>query len=244
MTRKALHFTAAMAVTAALVAITTISPPVAHADNSSDLLSMINAARVSAGRPALVVDATLTAAAQQWSQQMATTGVLADPGVALKVPAGWTKVGENVGSGADMTAIFTAWKSQPDHYAIMVDPAFTLAGVAVVSNSNGVLYASNFLEARKATTTTVARASTTTVAKTTTTSAATTTTSEAPSPTTTGLGSATTTTAPFGTGAPIAVGPVHGVSHGTAPWVYVVGGAALLALIGAGYGLRRRLIRR
>ncbi len=243
MSRKMLHI--AKAATTAMAGLLTlvISMPAAHADSSSDLLATINDARASAGRPALVADATLTAAARQWSAQMASRGALADANVASMIPAGWSKVGENVASGGNVAAIFNAWQVQPDHNAVMLDPAFTLTGVAVVAGSNGVLYASEFLEGRKAPTTTT---TTTTVAKTTTTSTATTTTTTSTVTTTTlattGLGNSTVTTAPFGTASPIALGPVHNAGYGATPWIFAVGGGALalLGLIGAGFALRGR----
>jgi len=136
-----------IAVIAGLVPLAaSISP--ASADPVSDLLGMVNNLRSTLGVAALVTDPTLTSVAQQWSQQMASTGTLAhNPNLNTQILPGWTKTGENAGTGASLAGIFSALSLSPGHYANMVDPTFNLTGVGVAADSAGTLWITEDFEA-------------------------------------------------------------------------------------------------
>lgn len=113
----------------------------AHADPASDFVSRTNALRASKGIAPLGVDSRLTSIAQRWASHMASTQTLAhNPDLANEIPSDWEKYGENVGTGPSVDAIQQAFVNSPHHYANLVDPDFTLIGVAVVIDSRGALW--------------------------------------------------------------------------------------------------------
>lgn len=80
------------------------------------------------------------AIAQAWSQHLASTGTLAhDRQLANLAPSEWMKLGENVGTGPTCDAIATAFWNSPEHKVNIMDPAFSVVGIATV-DVNGIIY--------------------------------------------------------------------------------------------------------
>lgn len=135
------------AMVAALPLVAGVAP--ARADNAGTLLGLVNSLRRVHGAAPLSYDANLTATAQQWSAHMAAAGVLShNPSYGSGVAPGWTKLGENVGEGGDLMAIFNALVASPFHFANMVDPSFNLTGIAVAVGSGNTLWVTEDFEAR------------------------------------------------------------------------------------------------
>jgi hypothetical protein len=137
-----------------VVAITAFCLPLlafvtpAQADLPSDLVTLVNNLRVGVSAAPLATDPTLTSAAQQWANHMASTGVLAhNPNLATQAPSGWTKIGENIGDGFSLTGVFNALVASPDHYANMVDRTFNRTGVGVATDSRGQVWVAEELAA-------------------------------------------------------------------------------------------------
>jgi hypothetical protein len=129
----------------------TTSMSSARADNVSSLLGLVNNLRTARGVPGLAADPALTSAAQQWSAHMASTGTLAhNPSLPSQVPSGWSRLGENVGDGGSVTAVFNALVAEPAHLANMIEPSYNLAGFAVVAGAGGTLWITQDFEARGA----------------------------------------------------------------------------------------------
>ena len=146
MRRQMLRFVLALAAAALPFAVT---PPAAHADSVSTMLSLVNGLRSARGEAPLAPDPNLTAVAQQWSAQMASSGVLSHNGnLTAMVGGGWTRIGENVGTGGSLTAVFNALVASAPHFANMTDPAFNLTGIAVVTAGNGTLWITEDFEGR------------------------------------------------------------------------------------------------
>ena len=146
MRRQLLHFALGL-ITAALPLA--IAMPSAHADSVRTMLDLVNGLRSSRGIPALAVDPTLTAAAQQWSVHMAAGRCLShNANLTSMVAPGWTRIAENVGTGGSLNSVFNALLASPPHYANMTDPAFTLTGIGVVTAGNGTLWVTEDFEAR------------------------------------------------------------------------------------------------
>jgi hypothetical protein len=113
----------------------------AHADAPTDLLASVNNLRSAVSVPALTADVSLTTVAQQWANHMASTDVLAhNPNLSTQAPSGWTKMGENIGEGYSLTAVFNVLAGSPAHYANMVDPAFNHTGIGVATDSSGQVW--------------------------------------------------------------------------------------------------------
>ena len=125
-----------------VLAMSVLGVPSASAASSAeaDVLGRINDLRASVGATPLEVDPGLTAVAQRWATQMASTNTLMhNPGLAVEVPAGYTWVAENVGAGTDLDIVDTFLKNSPAHYQNMTNPTFDRVGVGVVE-ANGRVY--------------------------------------------------------------------------------------------------------
>jgi hypothetical protein len=100
----------------------------------------VNKFRAGTGVAILAVDPGLASVAQQWANHMAATGALAhNPNLATQAPQGWTKMGENIGSGYSVTAVYNSLASGP-YAANMVDPAYNRTGVGVATDAKGQVW--------------------------------------------------------------------------------------------------------
>jgi len=110
----------------------------------SAFVAKINALRASKGLGQLAVYGELTTIARNWSQQMANAGAIShNANFPNQVTADWKKLGENVGRGGTVDALFTAFVNSPHHYENLVDPAFNYVGVGVVVTPDGTIWTSH-----------------------------------------------------------------------------------------------------
>ncbi len=133
-----------------VVAIVTFSMPIVAlaaparaqgADGPSNMVTWVNTLRASVGAATLATDPTLTSVAQQWATKMASTGVLShNPDLSTEAPSGWTEIGENIGDGYNLTAVYNALVASPPHYANMVNTAYNRTGVGVAADSSGQVW--------------------------------------------------------------------------------------------------------
>ncbi len=110
------------------------------------LLGLINAYRAENGAPPLALSQTMSVAAEQQSQDMATNDFLGHTGsngssyVDRLTAAGYIDSGsasENVFAGDETAAgAFGWWKNSPHHNATMLDPANVAIGIARANNPN------------------------------------------------------------------------------------------------------------
>lgn len=134
------RITTALVVVAAVAASLALAMTPADAStraSAGDYYSLINSLRTSRGLPALQVDGALAASASVWANHMMSTSTLShDPNLGSAV-AGWSKIGENVGTGPTTDSIWNAFLNSPAHLGNLLDPAYTHMGVAVVVDSRG-----------------------------------------------------------------------------------------------------------
>lgn len=128
--------TAIVTVTAVLIGVLAVAVAPADASgadrSASSYYSLINDLRASHGLGPLAIDNALAGSAQSWAQHMADTGTLShDPALGSAV-SGWTKLGENVGTGPNVDQIWQAFLRSPGHLDNLLDPAFTHMGVGFV----------------------------------------------------------------------------------------------------------------
>ena len=120
-----------------------VAAPVGAASTSSgdeaQFVALINQLRASKGLPGLAVNGQLAAQARAWSADMSANGLRENPDEASGAPAGWTVLGENVGTGSSVGDVEAAFVHSAPHYANLVGPRFNLVGVGVVV-SNGALW--------------------------------------------------------------------------------------------------------
>jgi hypothetical protein len=107
----------------------------------TDFLGWVNNLRATVNDAPLVSDATLTSVAQQWANHMAGTESLThNPSLSTQAPSGWTKMGENIGEGFSLSAVYNALVGSPTHYANMVDQTYNRTGVGVATDANGQVW--------------------------------------------------------------------------------------------------------
>jgi hypothetical protein len=129
-------FIAALAMLGALC----VAVPAANASSAGSFVSKINAARRSAGRPALSYRSDLASVANRHSQRMASKNSLYhNPNLGGAV-RNWRAVGENVGRGGDVASLHQAFMNSPSHRANILDRDFTEVGVGVVVDGNGIMW--------------------------------------------------------------------------------------------------------
>ena len=136
------------------VGIVTIVGPIAlakpaHAAAGSDeqaFVGAVNAVRAAHGVPALAVDTRLTTLGESWAGRMAAAGGLShNPALTSSVPAGWTKVGENVGEGPSVASVEQAFEHSAPHLANMLDAGFTSVGIGVVWSGSTLWVSEEYL---------------------------------------------------------------------------------------------------
>lgn len=94
--------------------------------------SLVNQSRVAAGLRPLRQNVTLNAKADRWAQQMRSACRISHSHLASGAPSNWRKLGENVGEGASISVVHTAYLKSPGHRANIMDRSFTEIGTAAV----------------------------------------------------------------------------------------------------------------
>lgn len=103
-------------------------------------LETINNTRAARGLSVLTPSPHAMDKAQAWAEHLAAEHNLKHSNVTDGMPDGWRRLGENVGSGPDVGAIFAALLLSPSHRANLVDPRWNWAGTGVASASDGTVY--------------------------------------------------------------------------------------------------------
>jgi len=163
--RFSVRFGAICAVLLALVATLTAGGAEEASANSSDeaaFVAALNQVRANAGLPALSLNSQLSNLSRGHAQVMADAGEIfhADP-ISAGYSGAWSKIGENVGVGANVQVLVDAFVASPGHYANIIDPAFTQVGVGVVWRDSALYTTHRFLQVPGETTTTTAPPTTT-----------------------------------------------------------------------------------
>lgn len=108
---------------------------------AQDFVAALNSLRAAKGLNALVVDANLTAIAQDWSAQMASAHAISHrSNLSSGVTSNWNRLGENVGVGPAVDPLMAAFTASAAHYANMVDPTFNRIGVGTFRTAEGLVY--------------------------------------------------------------------------------------------------------
>ena len=93
----------------------------------------------------LAVDPALTTMARGWANHMAASQKLAhNPDLVRQAPAGWYKLGENVGVGVTVADLHVAFLRSPEHYRNIVEPGFDRVGIGVVGQQYIIWVAVDF----------------------------------------------------------------------------------------------------
>lgn len=112
-------------------------------------VSKINELRTSLGLVPLNVDAELTERSRIWSETMRQAGSIShDPNPGTAMSADWKTIGENVGVGGDVDALFEAFVRSPAHYANLINPEWRFVGVGVVMDGDRMFTTHRFMSLR------------------------------------------------------------------------------------------------
>ena len=121
------------------------------ANLESQFTSQINSLRASKGLSQLAVSGELTSVARGWTDQMVQAGQIShNPSLGSSVGGAWTKLGENVGVGYDVSGLMQAFINSPAHYRNLVDPDWNWVGVGVTVAADGRIYTTHNFMARGA----------------------------------------------------------------------------------------------
>ena len=111
-----------------------ISPVARSAADEAQILTAVNAARISACVPILYRNPAIDTVARAWSTQMATSGsFMHNPNYRNQIPAGWTAAGENIAAGSPSGYyMFEMWMASSAHRGNMLNPEYTDIGIGFV----------------------------------------------------------------------------------------------------------------
>jgi uncharacterized protein YkwD len=125
---------ALVAILAFLVALTGCTP------EQQATLDQINAARTQAGVPTVLPSPHAMDKAQAWANQLAGVGSLSHSSLTDGMPEGWRMLGENVGMGPSIEAVFQGFLQSPKHRANLLNGSFNWAGTGVAIAADGTVY--------------------------------------------------------------------------------------------------------
>lgn len=97
-----------------------------------EVRNFVNLSRAQAGLPPVRENVVLNLKADRWAQRMRDECRIWHSNLADGAPAGWRKLGENVGMGGSIGQIHAAYMNSPGHRANVLDPSFTEMGTAAV----------------------------------------------------------------------------------------------------------------
>jgi len=122
------------------------APAAGLSSEEARFVDLINAERARAGLGALTVHTGATAVARGWAAELARRGSLDhNPDLVRQVEANvttaWVRIGENVGTGADVDAVHRALMASAQHRNNVLQGAYDFVGVGVV-RTGGTLWAS------------------------------------------------------------------------------------------------------
>ncbi|MDP9442208.1 MAG: CAP domain-containing protein, partial [Actinomycetota bacterium] len=125
--------------------------PAAAADAPAEqrFVDLINAERRTRGLATVALRPEVTPVARAWTAAMIAAGALShNPLVAGQMPADWVQLGENVGVGAGVDSLHTAFMNSPAHRANVLGD-FNQVGVGVDGDVTGRMWVTvNFLKSR------------------------------------------------------------------------------------------------
>jgi uncharacterized protein YkwD len=110
--------------------------------DEQEIVRLVNATRAVSGLPALSIDAGLVSFARWHTREMSERGDIFHSGKDVRVasaPAGWTRLGENVGMGGSAERLHELFMQSPGHRANVLGD-FSHLAVGADRGANGRLY--------------------------------------------------------------------------------------------------------
>ncbi|HET9442304.1 MAG TPA: CAP domain-containing protein [Acidimicrobiales bacterium] len=132
----------AAAVLAFSIAFVPFARPAAAADPSAEqqFIDLINAERTARGLNPLALRPEVIPVARAWTLVLITNQALShNPLLSSLMPSDWTRIGENVGYGPNVSVLHNAFMNSPGHRANVLGD-FNQIGVGVDRDLNGVMW--------------------------------------------------------------------------------------------------------
>ena len=111
-----------------------LTPAASAASHAGDLLGLMNAERAAAGLAPLATHPDLIDDAATWSQHLMDQGSLSHNPNLAAVTASWDKLGENVGVGATIASLHSAFMGSSSHRGNVLGD-YDHVGIAVVEET-------------------------------------------------------------------------------------------------------------
>jgi hypothetical protein len=118
----------------------------ASTGDATQLLALLNGERSSHGLAPLRPEATLAAGAARHADEMHAGDRLFHTSMVDSAPAGWQRLGENVGRAASATAVHAALMASPPHRANVLEPSFDYVGIGVAGGAGRVVASFKFAD--------------------------------------------------------------------------------------------------
>jgi uncharacterized protein YkwD len=133
----------------ALCVLFTIATRAQQSPQEKQLFEQLNQSRREANLPTLEWDERLAQAARQHTKLMIDNNQLGhvlkgEPSVAERLAATgvrFNRSGENVGYNTDFEDLHRAWMASPGHRENILNPNYTVVGIGVAQNEDGLYYA-------------------------------------------------------------------------------------------------------
>ena len=122
-------------------------PVAASPSDEAAFVAALNQVRIDNGLPPFTVNVELSNLSRAHAQVMADAGEIfhGNP-ISAGYTGGWSKLGENVGVGANVQVLVDAFVASPGHFANIIDPSFTEIGVGVVWLDSALYTTHRFLK--------------------------------------------------------------------------------------------------
>lgn len=111
---------------------------------SSAMVEATNRDRVRNRRRPYVRSTELDAAAATYAATLTSGRLVHSTDLSAGMVGRWSKLGENLGRGDDLTSIHLALMASPTHRANLLDSGFTQIGVAVIHTDVGLVVVQRF----------------------------------------------------------------------------------------------------
>ena len=115
-------------------------------DEQFEVMLHVNASRDAAGRADLNWDEDLGRKAQAWAEHLARQGYLSHSNLSDGAPAGWQRLGENVGYGPTIASVHQGYMNSSGHRANILDSRFNYIGVGYAKSGNRVYTVQVFMK--------------------------------------------------------------------------------------------------
>ena len=115
-------------------------------DEQCEVMLHVNASRDAAGRSDLNWDEDLGRKAQAWAEHLARQGYLSHSNLSDGAPAGWQRLGENVGYGPSIASVHQGYMNSSGHRANILDSRFNFIGVGYAKSGSRVYTVQVFMK--------------------------------------------------------------------------------------------------